>query len=286
MGSRLIDAKRWFRCAVTAVTCVLGAAPASAQFEDKTCISFNLFSQRLIYKASMDLGFKEVVEHGLEAQFIADLQSTQWDLVGLELASTFNKIQNKTEILDLFKQQHAGGAKFIVSYAHLDEWPELQEFMGLESAVDQPFFLDILPPPPGNPIWFEDETGFEWDFPVWTDHGDYLTPSPSGIVVTIFENGEVATVMSEDRTRLVHGWNFDEYGGGAPTIAVIDMIIFLLGCGADVSKRNGILEIDDFVTFQNFFANGRGPANFDFDDALTVFDFLEFFNQFVFGCPH
>ncbi len=282
MGSKWLEVvagKVILRCAAAAFA--LGAAaPAAAQFEDKTCVVLDSAFSIIIVQSAFALGFKEFKSSPVESGFIADLQSQQWDLIGIERGGS--KVVNKQVILDLFKQQHAGGARFLVSYAHLDEWPELQEFMGVESAVDAPLSNKVVPPGPGNPIWFENEGGATAKSMNWSDNGDFLVPAPGSIVVTEFPTGEPAGVLTADRTRIVEGWNFDEY---VSTFEVSDHIIFLLGCGADYN-RDGTLTVQDFLNFQSFFGQVRGQGNFDFDDQLTVFDFLAFVNEFFAGCPH
>ena len=281
MGSKWLEVvagKVILRCAAAAFA--LGAAaPAAAQFEDKTCVVLDSAFSIIIVQSAFALGFKEFKSSPVESGFIADLQSQQWDLIGIERGGS--KVVNKQVILDLFKQQHAGGARFLVSYAHLDEWPELQEFMGVESAVDAPL-NPVFPAGLGNPIWFGNEGGSFPQLQFWQDTGDYLTPVVGNIVVSEHTNGQPAGVMTGDRTRIIEAWNFDEHGANSETE---DHIIFLLGCGADYN-RDGQLTVQDFLTFQSVFGQSRGPGNFDFDDQFTVFDFFAFVNEFFAGCSH
>ncbi|MCH7792819.1 MAG: hypothetical protein IID31_11145, partial [Planctomycetes bacterium] len=49
---------------------------------------------------------------------------------------------------------------------------------------------------------------------------------------------------------------------------------------------NGVLDIFDFLCFQNSFVNGEPYAcECDPDPACDIFDFLCFQNAFVAGCP-
>ncbi|MFI4917319.1 MAG: choice-of-anchor B family protein [Phycisphaerales bacterium JB060] len=54
-------------------------------------------------------------------------------------------------------------------------------------------------------------------------------------------------------------------------------------CRVDMTG-DGVLNIFDFLEFQNLFAVGDLRADFDGDGDLTIFDFLEFQNEFGAGC--
>ncbi|MEQ8315885.1 MAG: GC-type dockerin domain-anchored protein [Phycisphaerales bacterium] len=54
-------------------------------------------------------------------------------------------------------------------------------------------------------------------------------------------------------------------------------------CTADVDG-NGVLEVFDFLEFQNLFGNGDGRADCDENGRLDIFDFLCFTNAFAGGC--
>ncbi|MEQ8317845.1 MAG: GC-type dockerin domain-anchored protein [Phycisphaerales bacterium] len=55
-------------------------------------------------------------------------------------------------------------------------------------------------------------------------------------------------------------------------------------CQADLDG-NCLLELFDFLAFQNLFDAGDPAADFDGDGSLTIFDFLAFQNAFDMGCP-
>jgi hypothetical protein len=63
-------------------------------------------------------------------------------------------------------------------------------------------------------------------------------------------------------------------------------LIFELACGcaADLTG-DGLLDIFDFLEFQNLFGLGDLRADFTGDGILDLFDFLEFQNEFGRGCP-
>ncbi|MEQ8844750.1 MAG: GC-type dockerin domain-anchored protein [Phycisphaerales bacterium] len=55
-------------------------------------------------------------------------------------------------------------------------------------------------------------------------------------------------------------------------------------CPADLDG-DCVLDVMDFLTFQNRFDRGDPRADFDGDGSLTIFDFLAFQNAFDAGCP-
>jgi len=57
----------------------------------------------------------------------------------------------------------------------------------------------------------------------------------------------------------------------------------LAPCRADFDG-NGVLNIFDFLAFQNAFSAGNLRADFDGDGSLSIFDFLAFQNEFAAGC--
>jgi len=54
-------------------------------------------------------------------------------------------------------------------------------------------------------------------------------------------------------------------------------------CAAD-ANGDGMLNILDFVAFQNLFTKGGDGADFNGDGALNILDFVAFQNAFVAGC--
>ncbi|MEQ8844900.1 MAG: zinc metalloprotease [Phycisphaerales bacterium] len=57
------------------------------------------------------------------------------------------------------------------------------------------------------------------------------------------------------------------------------------GCSAaDLAEPFGVLNVFDFLAFQNLFASGDLGADLDGDGALTIFDFLQFQSTFDAGC--
>ena len=71
--------------------------------------------------------------------------------------------------------------------------------------------------------------------------------------------------------------------GAAYVFAVIDVCCY---ADCDQSTGVGVLDIFDFLCFQNSFVLGESYAcDCDPDPACDIFDFLCFQNAFVAGCP-
>lgn len=56
-------------------------------------------------------------------------------------------------------------------------------------------------------------------------------------------------------------------------------------CGADIDG-NGILDLFDFLGFQNFFAAQDPRADLKGDGVFDLFDFLAYQNLFAAGCSY
>ena len=58
-----------------------------------------------------------------------------------------------------------------------------------------------------------------------------------------------------------------------------------VGCSpADLAEPFGVLDVFDFLAFQNLFSQGDSAADLDGDGSLTIFDFLEYQSLFGAGC--
>ena len=81
------------------------------------------------------------------------------------------------------------------------------------------------------------------------------------------------------------GGNFTEAGAGRQAAGIVARISCLRSCYPDCNP-NGVLDIFDFLCFQNSFVAGEPYAcDCDPDPACNIFDFLCFQNAFVAGCP-
>ncbi|MEQ9095194.1 MAG: GC-type dockerin domain-anchored protein [Phycisphaerales bacterium] len=69
--------------------------------------------------------------------------------------------------------------------------------------------------------------------------------------------------------------------GATPDIDAVSVV--RAACAADIDG-NGVLEVFDFLEFQNLFNDGDGRADCDANGRLDIFDFLCFTNAFAGGC--
>ena len=69
--------------------------------------------------------------------------------------------------------------------------------------------------------------------------------------------------------------------GETPDIDAVSVV--RAACEADVDG-NGVLDVFDFLEFQNLFGDGDGRADCDGSGQLDIFDFLCFTNLYVGGC--
>ncbi|MFG0285048.1 MAG: GC-type dockerin domain-anchored protein [Phycisphaerales bacterium JB039] len=110
-------------------------------------------------------------------------------------------------------------------------------------------------------------------------HAARLTPEPdpgpfSGFGLSAGTSGAWAVVGAEDVT--VGGVE----SAGAAYVFDLDCLI---ACRVDLDG-DGALTLFDFLTFFNLFAAGDLAADFDGDGELTLFDFLAFQDAFGAGC--
>ncbi|MEQ8943434.1 MAG: GC-type dockerin domain-anchored protein [Phycisphaerales bacterium] len=111
-----------------------------------------------------------------------------------------------------------------------------------------------------------------WDGQRWAAVGD-------GLDNAVFE---LAVFDAGDGPELIAGGSFMEIDG--VTVNFIARLDGCLGdCRADVFP-DGVLNLFDFLVFQNLFDAGELAADFDGDGRLTIFDFLVFQNEFAAGC--
>ncbi|MCW5757094.1 MAG: hypothetical protein KIT54_07660 [Phycisphaeraceae bacterium] len=129
-------------------------------------------------------------------------------------------------------------------------------------------------------------------------YGD-ITPERGRGVNYIFERDgdgrwvQAASVYSAEPTYPYGGgtlWgdtlavgSIDALVGGEPTGAVDVFDLACLLCPADLDA-DGALTVFDFLLFFNLFDAGSSEADFDGDGELTIFDFLAFQTAFDAGC--
>jgi hypothetical protein len=72
--------------------------------------------------------------------------------------------------------------------------------------------------------------------------------------------------------------------GGQLTESFFEATIEVDGCRVDLTG-DGVLDLFDFLEFQNLFEASDLAADFTGDGILDLFDFLAFQNEFGAGCP-
>lgn len=113
--------------------------------------------------------------------------------------------------------------------------------------------------------------------------------------VARLKDGELRPVPGLSRVGVFDLYVFDD-GSGPALYAGGDFLDFPGGrnllarwtpgerCTLDLNF-DCLLNVFDFVTFQNLFAAGDPAADFDDDGSLTIFDFLAYQTAFAAGCP-
>ncbi|MFG0283381.1 MAG: GC-type dockerin domain-anchored protein [Phycisphaerales bacterium JB039] len=217
----------------------------------------------------------------LTDEFLARLRARPWDLVVIR---SYERWARADEIFDELELHMGRGGRLLIQHAEIDEWPELQMFVGLDAALDlHPMPVDVLGMEPFHPSIDESgkgcfDPGFEW----WPDFGDVLAPGADGYVIAEYVTGGPAIVVTEATQIIVNGAEWDPYSNAVRVLA--DQMKWLLSCPPDLDG-SGELDFFDFLTFLNLFAVGDRHADFAYDRTLDLFDFLEFQNAFAAGCP-
>jgi hypothetical protein len=255
------------------------AAPAVAQ--EPRVLAYQPWDWRL---EKIGFAMSRIGEPGssttLTDTFIERLRAREWDLI---IIRSYQVWPRANEILEELELHLGRGGRLLIQHAELDRWPLLQEFLGLEGAVNLAEPLDLFGKEPFHPSI--DESGFAQVDPTierWPDVGDILLPGQGGYVIAEFVGGGAAVVVTRSTQMIVNGAEWDIYGDASLILA--DQIKWLLTCPPDLDG-NGSLDFFDFLEFQNLFAAGDVLADFAYDQKLDFFDFLEFQAAFAAGCP-
>jgi hypothetical protein len=212
--------------------------------------------------------------------FIERLREREWELIVIRSYEVWPRANEILEELEL----HLGrGGRLLIQHAELDRWPLLQEFLGLENALNLAEPADLSGTEPYHPSI--DESVFAQIDPTlerWPDVGDGLVPGRGTYVVAEFAIGGAAVVVTRATQIIVNGAEWDAYGDAH--IILADQMKWLLSCPPDLDG-SGVLDFFDFLEFQNLFAAGDPAADFAYDRKLDFFDFLEFQSAFAAGCP-
>jgi hypothetical protein len=277
----------WKRMIATVPAVVLalgGAQTAAAQAEIEALVFWDVLSTNKTARACRDLGYTLTEARSSEAEFIAFLNAQPWDFIGIELP--WDLITQKETVAQLLENHVAAGGRLLVNFNNLDEWPRLQALMGLDDAVEMLVPEDVAQTDPLHASWPEPwfNTPLPAQFQVWTDSGDHLVPSSGAIVTGQFPDLSGAIVLANNRLTLVNGFNWDE--NRASFSFVRHQIQYIMACPADLDQSTGkrVLDIFDFLAFQDLFVRRDPLANMIFDPSFDIFDFLAFQDAFIKGC--
>jgi hypothetical protein len=266
---------------VVATALTLGGVRAAvAQAEINALVYWDVQSSDRLAQGCRVLGYT-LFETASEGPFIAQLQSQSWDFVGIELPQ--DSITQKALVAQLLEDHVATGGRLIVNYNHLNEWPRLQRLMGLESVTSIDIPRVVLQTEPPHVIWDSTGGGLTFVADPWVDSGDLLTPAFRSSTLGVFITGESAIVSANRERTIVNGFDWETMGGSK---LARQEVAYLMSCRADFDKSTGagVLDIFDFLRFQDLFFQQDPLANMNFDSNFDVFDFLAFQNAFVTGC--
>lgn len=113
--------------------------------------------------------------------------------------------------------------------------------------------------------------GFVWSESQWALLGDRIQDNPGYEIIDahgVDAMGRIAATGLPPGGSLVHAL----------------LLTPVLACPADVNG-DGVLDLFDFLGFQNLFVAQDPRADFDGNWIFDLFDFLAFQNAFVAGCP-
>jgi hypothetical protein len=273
--------KRMIAMVPAVVLALGGARGAVAQPEIEALILQNSVASSRGWQASGELGYTRSLVQ-TESGFLQWMQAQTWDLVIIEMP--FDIITQKALVAQLLEDHVAAGGRLLVNFNNLDEWPRLQRLMGVSDAIEQLTPQDVLPTSPRHASYPPPGDTFPWLQAAWTDSGDRLVPSSTGIAVGLFKDGSVSMVLANDGRTIVNGFDWDSY----PPVNFFAKheIKYIMSCRADLDQSTGaaVLDIFDFLRFQDLFFQQDPLANMNFDSNFDIFDFLAFQNAFVRGC--
>jgi hypothetical protein len=82
----------------------------------------------------------------------------------------------------------------------------------------------------------------------------------------------------------VMGWMSTTSGSATYTISLRGAAFVPAGCRADVDG-DGLVSVQDFLTFLQRYASGSPDADFNDDGLVSVQDFLQYLSAYSTGCP-
>jgi hypothetical protein len=257
-----------------------GARTAAAQAEIEALVFWDVLSTNKTARACRDLGYTLTEARSSEAEFIAFLNAQPWDFVGIELP--WDLITQKETVAQLLEDHVAAGGRLLVNFNNLDEWPRLQTLLGVADALERLVPENVLPLVPRHPSFAG--FGLAAIGNVWSDSGDTLIPTNESTIAGAFANGDGAIIVANGTRSIVNGFDWESYGGSSPFAKF--QIQYVMACRADFDQSTGqeVLDVFDFLAFQNAFVTQHPTANMKYDQVFDIFDFLAFQSAFVNGC--
>lgn len=219
-----------------------------------------------------------------EPGFLSQMRQFEWDLVILEMPQ--DVFTQKETVAQLLEDHVAAGGRLLVNFNNLDEWPRLRSLMGVSDARELISPLDVIKTEPRHASYSVNVPVLPWIWDPWIDSGDHLIPNSAGTVVGSFEDRTAAMVLANDNRTIVNGFDWDSYPGGGSLELIKVQIEYIMACRADLNQSTGagVLDLFDFLDFQNLFIHQDPLANMAFDPFFDIFDFLAFQDAFVRGC--
>lgn len=273
--------KRILTVVPAAVLAFGGAHAANGQAEIEVLIFQNAGVASAGWHAAGELGYTRTLTR-TENGFLQWMQSQAWDLVIIEMPGDI--ITQKETVAQLLEEHVAAGGRLLVNFNNLDEWPRLQGLLGVDEATERLLPQDVLPTIPRHASYPPPGDTFPWIQTVWPDSGDQLVPSSTGIAVGLFRDSSISMVLANEGRTLVNGFDWDSYP--VVTFFAKHEIEYIMACRADLDQSTGagVLDLFDFLAFQNLFVHQDPLANMAFNSSFDIFDFLAFQDVFVAGC--
>jgi hypothetical protein len=258
------------------------AAPARAQ--DVAALTGG--QTRVVEHACGEAGVDCFITTGFDL-FMEEFTGRVWPLVVVEWYTDLDA-GRKERLLPALAEHLDRGGRLLLVYTNLDEWPELQELVGVRTTGDVTFvhLRNIWPTDPVHPTWWGGGGFITGDEDLWPDNGDFLAPNANGFSLAAWDEptGPPAMTLTRNGRVMTYGFDLDAFEQTAILFTLAEQLLWLLDCQADIDG-DGELTTFDFLAFQDLFAAGDPRADFSFDGRLDFFDFLEFQDQFAVGCP-
>jgi hypothetical protein len=232
---------------VALLAVALLAAEALAQLQGKTALVYERIGTGTIRGAASTLGMT-VHNTSVAQTFYDKLSGGTWDLVGIDWPTEPGV--DKEQFADVIEAYIASGGRVICNLTNLDEYPKLQQVLGVAGTVELLEPTWVFGRPPGNPIWPATTILEPNGFTTWPDSGDELTPAAGAYAAAFFDSaaGPPAVIVSNDLRVLTNGFDWESYMTSS-NVAKTE-IQFLFRCHAD-ANGDSVLDLFDFLWFIN-----------------------------------